>query len=90
MSWHSEERRLSASRTARERRDDTKVVVKGERRSELNGNTPIDLPVVFAILGLLVALAAARVIKYLGSAKTDTARIQADRPRRLMRGTAAT
>lgn len=32
-----------------------------------------------AILGLLVALAAPRVIKYLGSAKSDTARIQIEK-----------
>jgi len=34
---------------------------------------------VLAILGLLVALAAPRVIKYLGSAKSDTARIQIEK-----------
>lgn len=44
-----------------------------------NGYTLVELLVVLAILGLLVALAAPRVIKYLGSAKTDTARIQIEK-----------
>jgi len=44
-----------------------------------NGYTLVELLVVLAILGLLVALAAPRVIKYLGSAKSDTARIQIEK-----------
>jgi general secretion pathway protein G len=51
--------------------------VTGRRRR--NGYTLVELLVVLAILGLLVALAAPRVIKYLGSAKTDTARIQIEK-----------
>ena len=48
-------------------------------RGKPNGYTLVELLVVLAILGLLVALAAPRVIKYLGSAKTDTARIQIEK-----------
>jgi general secretion pathway protein G len=40
------------------------------------GFTLVELLVVLAILGLLVALAAPRVIRYLSGAKVDTARIQ--------------
>ena len=54
---------------------DTKDMSKrGTHRS--NGYTLVELLVVLAILGLLVALATPRVIRYLGTAKTDTARIQ--------------
>jgi general secretion pathway protein G len=48
-------------------------------RRRPSGYTLVELLVVLAILGLLVALAAPRVIKYLGSAKTDTARIQIEK-----------
>lgn len=50
-----------------------------KERSKPNGYTLVELLVVLAILGLLVALAAPRVIKYLGGAKTDTARIQIEK-----------
>ena len=40
------------------------------------GFTLVELLVVLAILGLLVAVATPQVIKYLGRAKVDTARIQ--------------
>jgi general secretion pathway protein G len=43
-----------------------------------HGYTLVELLVVLAILGLLVAIAAPRVIKYLGSAKVDTAKIQVE------------
>lgn len=48
-------------------------------RRRPNGYTLVELLVVLAILGLLVALAAPRVIKYLGGAKTDTAQIQIEK-----------
>ncbi|MGH6891713.1 MAG: type II secretion system major pseudopilin GspG [Dongiaceae bacterium] len=48
-------------------------------RARSNGYTLVELLVVLAILGLLVALAAPRVIKYLGGARTDTARIQVEK-----------
>lgn len=48
-------------------------------RGKPNGYTLVELLVVLAILGLLVALAAPRVIKYLGSAKSDTAKIQIEK-----------
>ncbi len=42
------------------------------------GFTLIELLVVLVILGLLAALAGPRVMKYLGGAKSDTARLQVE------------
>ena len=54
-------------------------MMKRRGRGKPNGYTLVELLVVLAILGLLVALAAPRVIKYLGSAKSDTAKIQIEK-----------
>jgi general secretion pathway protein G len=48
------------------------------RRSQ-DGFTLIELLVVLVILGLIVAFAAPQVIKYVGSAKSDAAKIQIER-----------
>ena len=45
-------------------------------RSAQSGFTLVELLVVLAILGLLVAVATPQVLKYLGRAKNDTARIE--------------
>jgi len=50
-----------------------------DRRHRQEGYTLVELLVVLAILGLLVAIAAPRLIKYLGSAKFDTAKIQVEK-----------
>lgn len=47
-----------------------------DQRHKQEGYTLVELLVVLAILSLLVAIAAPRLIKYLGSAKVDTAEIQ--------------
>jgi len=49
-----------------------------QKSRDERGYTLVELLVVLAILGLLVAIAAPRVIKYLGSAKVDTAKIQVE------------
>ena len=50
-----------------------------DRRRRQSGYTLVELLVVLAILGLLVAIAAPQLIKYLGSAKSDTAKIQVEK-----------
>jgi general secretion pathway protein G len=47
-----------------------------ERRCGEHGFTLIELLVVLAILGLLIGLVAPQVVKYLGRARTDAARVQ--------------
>ena len=49
------------------------------RRHRADGFTLIELLVVLVIIGLLASLAAPRVIKYLGGAKSSTANVQIER-----------
>lgn len=51
----------------------------GRRQRRRRGFTLIELLVVLVILGLVAAIAVPQVIKYVGSAKSDTARIQIER-----------
>jgi general secretion pathway protein G len=55
------------------------MTARRDRRHRQEGYTLVELLVVLAILGLLVAIAAPRLIKYLGSAKADTAKIQVEK-----------
>jgi general secretion pathway protein G len=52
--------------------------VRRRRPGREAGFTLLELLVVLVILGLLAAIAAPRVLNYLGGARTDTARIQID------------
>ncbi len=54
------------------------VTKRGERRREA-GFTLVELLVVLIILGLIAAFAAPQVIKFVGGAKTDSAKIQIER-----------
>ena len=49
-----------------------------QSRQRLRGFTLIELLVVLVILGLLASVAGPKVMGYLGSAKSDTARLQTE------------
>jgi general secretion pathway protein G len=52
---------------------------KSRRKARRNGFTLVELLVVLVILGLIAGFAAPRVMQYLGSAKTDAAKIQIEK-----------
>jgi general secretion pathway protein G len=60
------------------RRASTPTRARARRRRRSAGFTLIELLVVLVILGLLAGLAVPRAIRYLGGAKTDSARLQID------------
>jgi general secretion pathway protein G len=68
-----------AHSVSREQEGTPTVKARRDQRHQQEGYTLVELLVVLAILGLLVALAAPRLIKYLGSAKDDTAKIQVEK-----------
>jgi general secretion pathway protein G len=51
-------------------------MTKAHRRPDDGGFTLLELLVVLAIIGLLAAIIAPQVLKYLGSARTQTAKVQ--------------
>jgi general secretion pathway protein G len=52
------------------------ALTKGGRRCRQDGFTLIELLVVLVILGLLASLVGPRIMKYVGGAKSDAARLQ--------------
>jgi len=64
---------------SRDEENTSTMTARRDRGHRQEGYTLVELLVVLAILGLLVAIAAPRLIKYLGSAKVDTAKIQVEK-----------